>query len=157
MKRNFLLSLSIILFVSGGHQLLAQNLLSKPDFGTKTSPAGAPGDFITQLSPAPAKGLGGGDAIYLVTDSYTPSKTTYSDHTQGASPGVFLGVNGPVENAIKDVVWEQTIAVQPGQTYTFSYWLLKLNDMNLANIQLEVQGNNTAATNAGAATPGRQR
>ena len=152
MKRNLLLSLSIILFVSGGHQLLAQNLVSKPDFGTTASPAKAPGDFVTQLNPAPGTGLGGGNAIYLVTDSYTPNRTTYYDHTQGVSPGVFLGVNGPVENATKDVVWEQTIAVQPGQTYTFSYWLLKLNDTNLASIQLEVQGNNTAATNAGAAT-----
>ena len=154
MKGNFLLILSIIL-LSCGNEVWAQNLVRKPDFGTKASPATAPADFDTQQTSNP--NLNGGNGIYQVVDTYTSpsnanaSNTVFTDHTQGGSPGVFLGVNGPVNN--NDIVWQQTIAVQPGQTYSFSYWLRNLNTANLAAIQLEVQGNvATAAANAGSAT-----
>ena len=147
MKGNFLLLLSIILF-SSLTGAWAQNLVRKPDFGTAASPAvgasqgnaNAATDFITQQTPT--TNLNSTNGLYRVADTYTNSGgTAFYDHTQGGSPGAFLGVNGPTIGNTNDIVWQQTITVQPNQNYTFSYWQRNLSTTNPATIQLETQGN----------------
>jgi hypothetical protein len=74
---------------------------------------------------------------------YTPANTTFAqkaygivlnpnsweigfsaacvDHTTGS--GFMMVVDGSIFNGGNDLVWGQTVAVTPGQNYTFSYWL----------------------------------
>jgi gliding motility-associated-like protein len=55
-------------------------------------------------------------------------------------PGKMLVCDGSTSNAGTDKVWGQTIAVQPNQTYTFSYWVRTVALPNPANIEIKING-----------------
>lgn len=60
------------------------------------------------------------------------------EHTTGN--GKMMVIDGSISNAGTDKVWGQTIAVQPNQTYTFSYWIQTVSLPNPANIELKING-----------------
>src|SRR5581483_9373517 len=48
-----------------------------------------------------------------------PSATSYGDHTTGS--GLMLAING--STTANQLIWAQTVAVDPNATYTFSAWI----------------------------------
>lgn len=60
------------------------------------------------------------------------------EHTTGT--GKMMVIDGSTINAGADKVWGQTIAVQPNQTHTFSYWVQTVALPNPANIELKING-----------------
>jgi gliding motility-associated-like protein len=60
------------------------------------------------------------------------------EHTTGT--GKMMVIDGSTINAGADKVWGQTIAVQPNQTYTFSYWVQTVAMPNPANIEVKING-----------------
>jgi hypothetical protein len=141
----------VILLLTPASRLLAQNLVRKPDFGVTGNPAvggtTAAADFITQIP----SGSIANNNTYAVVSSYTNTTSSATpivlyDHTLGGTPGLFLAVNGPATNTPNNVVWQQTLTVQPGQNYTFSYWQRNLVTTAPATLQLDIQGNSSNAS-----------
>ena len=60
------------------------------------------------------------------------------EHTNGT--GKMMIFDGSTSNAGNDKAWGQTIAVQPNQTYTFSYWIQTVSLPNPANIEIKING-----------------
>ena len=60
------------------------------------------------------------------------------EHTNGT--GKMMIFDGSTSNAGNDKAWGQTIAVQPNQTYTFSYWVQTVSLPNPANIEIKING-----------------
>ena len=60
------------------------------------------------------------------------------EHTTGT--GKMMVIDGSTINAGTDKFWGQTIAVQPNQTYTFSYWVQTVALPNPANIEFKING-----------------
>ncbi|MDJ0363844.1 Ig-like domain-containing protein [Hymenobacter sp. H14-R3] len=137
---------SAVLLLMPASELWAQNLVRKPDFGTSTSLAAAPADFTTSIpSGDPTKN----NNTYAVVATYG----TFFDHTVGTNTGAFLAVNGPSAATLNNTAWQQTIAVQPNQVYTFAYWQRNLVTANPATIRLLCTGNNTATVTATPVAP----
>ena len=55
-------------------------------------------------------------------------------------PGKMIIFDGSTSNSGNDKAWGQTIAVQPNQIYTFSYWVRTVALPNPANIELKING-----------------
>ncbi len=65
-----------------------------------------------------------------------------------ATSGSMMVVDGSTTNAGNDKVWEQTVAVQPNQTYTFSYWLQTVATPNPALIDVTINGTSIGTVSA---------
>ncbi|MBU3714793.1 MAG: hypothetical protein FGM46_07570, partial [Ferruginibacter sp.] len=62
-------------------------------------------------------------------------------NTFGNCPGSnMMVVDGSTFNSGNDKVWSQTVAVIPGQTYEFSYYIQSVVATNLANIEVYING-----------------
>ncbi len=51
-----------------------------------------------------------------------PNAASYYDHTLGSGDGLMMAVNGIDEAGSPNVVWSQTVDVQPGYAYLFTCW-----------------------------------
>ena len=60
------------------------------------------------------------------------------DHTTGT--GLMLVADGSTLNSGNDRIWEQTIAVVPNKSYTFSYWVQTVALPDPADLQVEING-----------------
>ncbi len=58
------------------------------------------------------------------------------DHTTGT--GLMLVADGSTLNGGNDRIWEQTIAVIPNKSYTFSYWVQTIAMPDPADLQVEI-------------------
>ena len=67
---------------------------------------------------------------------FFPTFDTCGDHTTGTAN--MMVVDGSLNSA--DKVWCQTVVVQPGTTYTFSYWIQTLTINNPAQILTKING-----------------
>ena len=74
------------------------------------------------------------------------------DHTTGG--GFMMVVDGSTFNSGNDLVWGQTVAVTPGQNYTFSYWLQTVAPNNPAVIRTVINGTLVGTANASATVCG---
>ena len=88
---------------------------------------------------------GGGQGIYGVATTaiswFQYFASCNVEHTNGT--GKMIIFDGSTSNAGNDKAWGQTIAVQPNQTYTFSYWVQTValgNPASIANIELKING-----------------
>ncbi|MDP2161424.1 MAG: lamin tail domain-containing protein, partial [Flavobacterium sp.] len=111
-----------------------QNLIFNGDFSQGNT--GFTTDyFYTPLNPS------GGQKIYTVAPNSQTWFFGFSncvDHTSGT--GNMMIVDGSTFNGGNDKVWCQTVSVQPGQTYTFSYWVQTIALPNPANIEVLING-----------------
>ncbi|MFN3753916.1 beta strand repeat-containing protein, partial [Flavobacterium sp.] len=64
----------------------------------------------------------------------------FSSCTANGGVGNMMVVDGSNLNAGNDSVWCQTVAVVPGQNYTFSYWIQTVATPNPANIEVLING-----------------
>ena len=90
-------------------------------------------------------GGGGVQGIYGVANnpnSWFQFFTTCSvEHAN--VPGKMIIFDGSISNSGNDKAWGQTIAVQPNQIYTFSYWVRTVAlgiPVSIANIELRING-----------------
>ncbi|MBP8157479.1 MAG: lamin tail domain-containing protein, partial [Flavobacterium sp.] len=74
------------------------------------------------------------------------------DHTTGSGP--MMVVDGSIYNGGNDLVWGQNIVVNPGQNYTFSYWLQTVAASNPAVIRTLINGVLMGTANASATVCG---
>lgn len=85
---------------------------------------------------------GGAQGIYGVATTavswFQFFATCNVEHTNGT--GKMMIFDGSTSNAGNDKAWGQTIAVQPNQTYTFSYWVQTVSLPNPANIETKING-----------------
>ncbi|WP_187661273.1 beta strand repeat-containing protein, partial [Flavobacterium buctense] len=64
----------------------------------------------------------------------------FSSCTANGGVGNMMVIDGSNLNAGNDSVWCQTVAVVPGQNYTFSYWIQTVATPNPANIDVVING-----------------
>jgi len=111
MKRTFL---AVITLVALSCRLaMAQNLLSNPSFELGNV------SFTSGYSYTPAVNTTEGQYA-VVSNPYLWNPYGYSmtDHTSGS--GLMLVLNG--SPSASDVVWQETVSVQPNTVYSFSNW-----------------------------------
>ncbi|MBC7642292.1 MAG: SprB repeat-containing protein, partial [Flavobacterium sp.] len=71
-------------------------------------------------------------------NSWESTFTTCGDHTTGT--GRMMVVDGSTGNAGNNKLWSQTIPVNAGQNYTFSYWIQTVALIIPANIETLING-----------------
>ncbi|WP_443667533.1 Ig-like domain-containing protein, partial [Flavobacterium terrisoli] len=90
--------------------------------------------YLTVTVPAGAQRTYG-----IVTNSNAWFAGFSSCTANGGSGNMFVA-DGSNQNAGNDSVWCQTVAVVPGQNYTFSYWVQTVATPNPANIEVMING-----------------
>ncbi len=87
-----------------------------------------------------------GPAAYFIGRNPSQAPGAYGDwcncgdHTTGT--GHMMIVNGG--NSAAQAVWEETVPVNPGTTYTFSYWATDVDHSDMSPAQLQVRINGRA-------------
>ena len=82
-----------------------------------------------------------GPALYTITSDPSlvhGSATSYFDHTLGTAAGKMMAVNGG--DSPDEVVWAQTVPVQPNRTYRFSLWHSSWFASNPAQLVVRING-----------------
>jgi len=82
-----------------------------------------------------------GPALYTITSDPSlvhGSATSYFDHTSGTAAGKMMAVNGG--DSPDEVVWAQTVLVQPNRTYRFSLWHSSWFASNPAQLAVRING-----------------
>ncbi|WP_291116173.1 lamin tail domain-containing protein, partial [Flavobacterium sp. UBA6135] len=111
-----------------------QNLIFNGDFSQGNT------GFTTDYLYTPSNPSGGQKIYTIATNSqawFSPFSNCF-DHTTGS--GNMMIVDGSTSNGGNDKVWCQTVSVQPGQNYTFSYWVQTIAMPNPANIEVLING-----------------
>lgn len=67
-----------------------------------------------------------------------PEADSYFDHTFGDETGLMMAINGGGEP--DEVVWAQTLSVDPNQTYVFKLWVSSWVAENPAELVVQVNG-----------------
>ncbi|WP_297512419.1 hypothetical protein, partial [Flavobacterium sp.] len=93
-----------------------------------------------------AAGAQGMYGIVSNPSTWFPTFSTCPDHTTGT--GSMMLFDGSNLNGGNDRLWTQTIPVQPGQTYTFSYWIQSVVASSPAIVQTFINGVSQGLVNA---------
>ena len=136
----------LALIVCAGSAHASANIISNGDFE-----AGNTGFTSNYAYFAPGTGLFP-PATYTVDTNPNndhPAWASYGDHTTGS--GNMLVVNGWSPSSGQDVgtgpdFWTQTVNVQAGQSYSFSFWGASSYGQNPGQVQLLVDGVATGPT-----------
>ncbi|MGL2963767.1 gliding motility-associated C-terminal domain-containing protein [Flavobacterium sp. RSB2_4_14] len=111
------------------------NLIVNGDFSQGNTGFTTDYQFITNA------GLGGIQRAYgIVTTANSWFQFFPPCFSNSPSGGNMMVVDGSTSNGGNDKVWGQTVAVQPNQTYTFSYWLQTIAMPNPAVIEVTING-----------------
>lgn len=89
-------------------------------------------------SPNNPTGIQRSYGIVSNANSWQTGFSACTDHTSGT--GNMMVVDGSIVTGGNDKVWCQTIAVAPGQNYTFSYWIQTLATPSPADIDVVISG-----------------
>ncbi|MFY7936917.1 MAG: choice-of-anchor L domain-containing protein, partial [Flavobacterium sp.] len=115
--------------------LQGENLIINADFSQGNAAFTTNYIFHTPVNPNTSQGVYG-----IVNNSQTWFNLfgNCTDHTTGN--GLMMVVDGSITNGGNDKIWCQTVAVEPNQDYTFSYWIQTVALPNPANIQVRING-----------------
>ncbi|MCO5260539.1 MAG: gliding motility-associated C-terminal domain-containing protein [Crocinitomicaceae bacterium] len=148
---------SIAVNASGTYSVIAKkmgnNLVQHGDFQGGTT--NTTNSFTTNYIPGTggAWGLLSNSGEYAISTSPQLTHNNFSncgDHTTGT--GNMFIANGA--SAPNTVVWSQTININQNQDYLFSFWAMNVvNDPNVSNLQLYINGNPIGAINQTSLTP----
>ncbi len=80
-----------------------------------------------------------GNAQVTVSNSTKaiPLTSDYVAHTYGSPQDLMLVVNGDTQDR---VAWRQTVVVEPGANYDFSFWAMRPNSYEAPSLQVRVNG-----------------
>ena len=112
-------------------KILGDNLIVNGNFNAGNSGFFSDYDYSPGSGVDPAKYNVGSNIL-----AWHPGMANCGDHTTGT--GNMLMVNGA--GVAGDVVWGQTITVQPNTTYAFSAWLQHITSVNPAQLQFSING-----------------
>ncbi|UAY50815.1 sugar-binding protein [Ferruginibacter albus] len=117
------------------------NLITNPDF--EAGNVGFTSDYINYTSQTIARQSYAVGTNPQNLDQYF---TTCPDHTTGS--GKMLIVDGSdATNGANYTFWQQSIPVNIGSTYTFSYWIQKVStDPARGNVQTQINGTQVGST-----------
>uniref|UniRef100_UPI0040491450 choice-of-anchor L domain-containing protein n=1 Tax=Flavobacterium sp. TaxID=239 RepID=UPI0040491450 len=115
--------------------LAGENLIINPDFSDGNTDFTTDYIFHTPVNPNTSQGVYG---IVNNSQAWFNPFGNCTDHTTGS--GLMMVVDGSVSNGGNDKIWCQTVAVEPNQDYTFSYWIQTVALPNPANIQVRING-----------------
>ncbi len=90
------------------------------------------------LNPVDPVGVQGAYAVVPNAQVWFAGFESCTDHTNGT--GNMMVVDGSVANGGNDRVWCQTVPVNNGRTYTFSYWVQSVALPNPANLEVLING-----------------
>jgi hypothetical protein len=113
-----------------GSTLSTTNLITNGDF--ESGNTGFTSSYVSNIDLGP-------EGRYYVTESPTTTHPAFSncgDHTSGT--GKQMVINGATVAGV--AIWSQTVSVQPGQDYVFSYWVQTVHVDNPSILQLSVNG-----------------
>ncbi len=141
--RNFFRSFSFffLIVVFSNSSISAQNLIVNGDFTSGST--GFSSSYLTGINPNPLGVKGSYDIVTNPKAWFTPFGAC-PDHTTGT--GKMMVVDGSDINNTK--LWEQTVAVIPGRTYQFSYYLQSLTVGFPARIEILINGVSLGLPNA---------
>lgn len=112
------------------------NLIANGDFELGNT------SFTTDYTYYPIADVFGPQASYgIINNAFTwfSPFNACTDHTSGN--GLMMVIDGSSTNGGNDAIWCQSVAVQNGQKYRFSYWVQSVtNSPILANIQIRING-----------------
>lgn len=112
------------------------NLIANGDFELGNT------SFTTDYTYYPIADVFGPQASYgIINNAFTwfSPFNACTDHTSGN--GLMMVIDGSSTNGGNDAIWCQSVAVQNGQKYRFSYWVQSVtNSPILANVQIRING-----------------
>lgn len=112
------------------------NLIANGDFELGNT------SFTTDYTYYPIADVFGPQASYgIINNAFTWFNpfNACTDHTSGN--GLMMVIDGSSTNGGNDAIWCQSVAVQNGQKYRFSYWVQSVtNSPILANVQIRING-----------------
>jgi gliding motility-associated-like protein len=119
------------------------NLVVNGDFTAGNSGFNSDYQYITNA------GLNGVQKAYGIVAAANSWFQFFPACTSNApSGGNMMVVDGSTSNGGNDIVWSQTVTVQPNQTYNFSYWLQTVSMPNNAIAEVTINGVSIGMTTA---------
>ena len=94
----------------------------------------------------------GAQKTYGITSNANSWFNGFLNCTDHTGFGLMMVVDGSITNSGNDLVWAQTIVVNPGQNYTFSFWAQSLSGSNPASIRVVINGVTIGTLNAPGST-----
>lgn len=110
------------------------NLIYNGDFSLGNVGFASDHQFFTPANPS------GAQRTYGIVANAQSWWSTFSPCTDRSGTGKMMVVDGSTFNGGADRVWCQTVPVQPGNAYLFSYWIQSLTHTNLAGIVVTING-----------------
>lgn len=117
-----------------GTTLSSTNLITNGNF--EAGNTGFTSSYTYFVGPKPPNMSEGKYAIANSPQTPHSAFANCGDHTTGT--GQQMVINGATVAGV--AVWSQTVAVQPGQDYIFTYWVQSVNSTNPSILQLSVNG-----------------
>lgn len=89
------------------------------------------------LATAPSGGIQNAYGVVTNPQAWFASFTTCGDHTSGS--GKMMVVDGTASSA-NSILWKQVVQVANNRTYSFSFWIQSVVNVNPANIEVFING-----------------
>ena len=125
----------------------AQNLIVNGDFTSGN--IGFTSGYLNVLNPNPF-GVKGSYDIVANSNTWFTAFSSCTDHTTGT--GRMMVVDGADSNGGNTKLWEQSVTVNPGRTYQFSYYLQSVTVGFPARIEIVINGVSLDVPNIAPAT-----
>jgi len=110
------------------------NLITNGNFSSGNIAFQSDYQFLATTLPA------GTQKTYGVTTNSNTWFAGFSSCIDHSGTGIMMVVDGSVTNAGNDMVWGQTVVVNPNQNYNFSFWMQSVAQPNPAQIRVVING-----------------